>query len=257
MRPAALLRLCVLFLFSLTAMAQADGFGSFKRDDLSAPKTAGKIKDPTGASPASPVYGFRLPAGYCNAKPYEPGGKESDCFYGSARSQMVESGKKQPGEAWYGWYVYFPKDFPYGGKQTKGHYEFAYWHNKQCPHLSFANDAGAGDMLYLQSNKALGNYDCEPVSKQPIISFKRLLGKWTRFETHVIWSSGSNGLVEVYVDGKLAVTRKGPNLVKGFEGTNYFKFGAYLCCTGDAAQIREASVYFSGVKRASDREGLN
>lgn len=248
--------LAVLLLFTGT-VAEADGFGSFKRDEMSAPKTAGKVKDPTGASPASPVFGFRIPAGYCNPKPYEPGGKESDCLYGSARSQMVEGSKKQPKEAWYGWYVYFPADFPYGPRQTKGHYEFAYWHNKQCPHLTFSNDAGSGGMLNLEHNRALGNYECEPVYKVPVVSFKKLLGKWTKFETHVRWSSGKDGLVEIYVDGELAVTKNGPTLVKGFENTNYFKFGTYICCTGDAARIRENSVYFSGVKRASSRDGLN
>lgn len=244
----------VALAFAIPVAAQ--DFGSFKRDELSAPGTAAKVKDPTGSAPAKPVYGFTLPAGYCNPKPYDPGGAESDCTFRSSRSQMFETKKSQPAEAWYGVHVYFPKSFPIGGAQTRGHYEFFYWHNRQCPHLTFASDAGGSDQLYLQGNRALGNFDCEPTAKRPIISMKKLLGRWTKFETFVRWSSGSDGRVEVYVDGKLVLAEDGPTLVAGYETVNYFKFGVYLCCTKDVGLIKEGSVYYAGVSRAKTRDGL-
>lgn len=114
--------------FPLAAMAEGTGkFGSFVKDDLSAPGTVKKIADPTGSAPTSEVYWFSLPAGYCNSKKYDAGSTDSDCTWNSSRSQMRQTAKSQPKESWYGWYTYFPKDFAYGSRQTKGHYEFAYW----------------------------------------------------------------------------------------------------------------------------------
>lgn len=238
----------------LPAMAEARDFGGFRKDELSAPKSVGKVKDPTGNAPTGSVIAFSIPPGYCNPKPYEPGGKESDCTYNSTRAQMVEGGKSQPKEAWYGWWVYFPKDFRYGSRQVKGHYEFAYWHNHQCPHLTFFSENS--DTLYLGTNRALGNYECEPDQRLPVVRFSELLGRWTQFEVHVIWSSGAAGRAEVYVNGDLRTSLSGATLTKGLENINYFKYGIYLCCTADAATIRGTQLMFTGVKRADSREGL-
>ena len=118
-------------------------------DDLSAPKSVATVKDPTGGAPTAKVYSFKIPPAYCNDKPYDKGSKDSDCTWKSTRSQIRENvfatkknGTAQPKQSWYGWYVFFPADFVYGSRQTKGNYEFAYWHNHQCPHLTFQNSAG-------------------------------------------------------------------------------------------------------------------
>lgn len=247
-------RLTLLAALLLPSLGAARDFGSFRKDDLSAPQSVAKIKDPTGAAPTANVTAFTIPPGYCNPKPYEPGGTESDCTYNSTRAQMVEGARSQPKEAWYGWWVYFPADFRFGSRQVKGHYEFAYWHNKQCPHLTFFSQGS--DMLYLGTNRALGNYDCAPGKPLAVARFSELLGRWTQFEVHVVWSSGAAGRAEVYLNGDLRTTLSGPTLTKGLENTNYFKYGIYLCCTADAAQIRGTSLLFAGVKRASSREGL-
>jgi Polysaccharide lyase len=238
-------------------------FDPFVVDDLSAPKTARLIKDPTGSSPTPEVYSFSIPSGYCNPKRYDPSTPDSDCKYNSARSQIRENvfatkkyGKVQPSESWYGWDAYFPKEFPFGASQTRGHYEFAYWHNHQCPHLSFAHDAGTGTDLYLQTNVQTGNYECAPGVKLPVSKFSDLLGKWSRFEVFVKWADNKGGKVEVFLGGKQVLNYDGPNLTKGLEDINYFKFGLYLCCTSDHKQIKATSVLFTNVKRAAKREQL-
>lgn len=244
------------------AIAQ-EGFDPLVVDDLSAPKTVKKIKDPTGKAPSKTVYSFKLPQGYCNPKRYDPSSDDSDCKWKSTRSQYRENvfatkknGTAQPKESWYGFHVFFPEDFPYGFKQTKGHYEFAYWHNHQCPHMTFSNLAGQEDVLQLEFNRALGNYECEPRTKLPVAKFKDLVGKWSKFEVFVRWANDANGQATIYLNGSQVQDYKGPTLVVGLEKINYFKFGIYLCCTQDVKQIREANVLFANVSRAPAREGL-
>ena len=248
----------LLFLFlPFAAMADETGkFGSFVKDDLSAPGTVNRIADPTGSAPTSKVYSFSIPNGYCNPKLYDAATKESDCTWNSSRSQMRQSSKSQPKEAWYGWYTYFPANFAYGSRQTKGHYEFAYWHNHQCPHLSFTGGQNA-ENLYIETNKALGNYECEPRDLIKVANFKELLGRWVRFEVFVRWSNDSTGRVIVYLDGKKRAELKGATLTKGLESINYFKFGVYLCCTKDYRKIKGTSILFSGLREAMTREGLS
>jgi hypothetical protein len=256
--------LATLISWIAPAIAQdRTGFDPLVVDDLSAPKSVRKMRDPTGSAPAPTVYAFTIPAGYCNPKKYDASQPDSDCTWKSTRSQYRENvfatkknGNAQPREGWYGWQVYFPADFPYGAHQTKGHYEFAYWHNHQCPHLTFSNSAGQDSILYLETNKALGNYECEPGARLPVADFKNLVGKWSKFEVYVKWANDASGKAIVYLDGKQAQTYTGPTLVAGFEKTNYFKFGIYLCCTDDVKRIKEASVYYSNVRRAATREGL-
>ncbi len=256
--------LAALLLMPQAAQAQDIGnFDPFVTDDHSAPKSVATVKDPTGGAPTARVYSFKIPPAYCNKKPYDKGSTDSDCTWKSTRSQIRENvfatkknGTAQPKQSWYGWHVYFPADFVYGWKQTKGNYEFAYWHNHQCPHLTFQNSAGRDNSLYLQTNRALGNYECAPGANVKVADFKDLVGKWTRFEVFVNWASDDTGKAQVYLDGKLAVDFSGPTLTKGYEKINYFKFGIYLCCTEDVAQIKGTNLYFAGVKRAPTREGL-
>jgi hypothetical protein len=257
--------LAVSILFSAQAIRAQDigSFDPFVVDEHSAPKSVATVKDPTSQAPTTRVYSFKIPAGYCNDKPYDKSSKDSDCTWKSTRSQIRENvfatkryGTAQPKQSWYGWYVYLPASFAYGVKQTKGNYEFTYWHNHQCPHLTFTSRGAGDDYLYLNTNSAIGNYDCAPGSKIKIADFKDLVGKWTRFEVFVNWANDDTGRAQVYLDGELAAELSRPTLTAGYEKINYFKFGIYLCCTDNVANIKGTSLYFAGVKRAKTREGL-
>jgi hypothetical protein len=253
-----------VFACSAPAFAGADkGFDPFVKDDLSPPGSAKTIADPTGSAPTKKVQSFSLPAGYCNPKPYDKGSKDSDCTYNSSRSQFRENvfatkrnKNGQPPEAWYGWSVYFPQDFPYGYSQTRGHYEFVYWHNHKCPHLSFAGFPGSDNGLYLQTNKAVGGFDCAPLQKLRVADFKELVGKWTRFEVQVKWANDDSGRATVFMNGMHVLDYKGATLTEGLGSINYFKYGIYICCTSDVKKIKQATVLYSGIKRAATREEL-
>lgn len=249
----------VLCAAGLPSGGASKDFGSFQTHDLSAPKSVKKVRNKSSSGPQQSIWQFNLPTGYCNPKRYQPGTDDSDCKYRSSRSSRVEKGgskNTQPEEAWYGWWVYFPADFPIGRRQTRGHYEFAYWHNRYCPHLTFASDAGTGNDLYLQTNARIGGYDCKPTLKKKVASFSELLGKWTRFEVRVIWSEGNDGLAEVYLNGKLRARHSGRTLTMDVGRSNYFVYGVYLCCTQNVAAIKNATVVFGDVRRAASRDDL-
>ncbi len=257
--------LAALVLLQIVVPAHSQDTGDFDplvTVDLSAPNSVKIIPDPTGSAPTDKVYSFTIPEGYCSNKRYGSGA-DSDCTWKSTRSSIRENvsatkknGSVQPKQAWYGWSVYFPEDFKYGQKQTRGHYEFAYWHNGQCPHLTFFNLAGLNDTVYLGTNKAEGNYECTPGSRLKVADFKNLVGKWNRFEVFVKWANDDDGEAKVYLDGKFVLHYKGPTLTAGYENKNYFVFGIYLCCTNDVASIKGTNALFAAVKRADTREGL-
>jgi hypothetical protein len=237
-------------------------FDPFEVEPFSPPDGVTYIDDPTSQAPTEKVFSFNLPSGYCSDEKYGDG-TSSDCTFNSSRSQMVEevartkeNGTKQPAEAWYGFSVYFPTDFPYGTKQTKGHYDLAYWHNDKCPHLTFQNFAGNSDILSLGTNTATGGYDCRPGPQLKVANFADLVGKWNRFEIYVKWSEGDNGEAKVYLNGEYAVQYKGPTLTAGLGQKNYFKFGVYLCCTEDVKKIVGTNVLYAAVKRSETRAGL-
>ncbi len=51
--------------------------------------------------------------------------------------------------------------------------------------------------------------------------------KWTDFVFHVKWSLNSDGLIEVWQDGKKVFTKSGPNSYPGYNTGNYMKVGIY------------------------------
>lgn len=253
--PWSLLPSIMAFVLS-GGIAQADGsgFGSFKKEPINAPGSYSIVTDTAGNAPAAKLHRFSISPGACSDRKYSNG--NSDCAFRSVRSQAYEPASKQPPEAWYAWDMYFPKDFPVGGQQTAGgFYQFAYWHNGECQNLSLVSETANGTTLALQTQTFVGA-DCQPAQRLPIADIKSLRGAWHRIEMRVIWSKGSDGLVELWLNGKLRQTLKGRNITAGAPSKNYFKFGIYLCCTRGTELIAPATMYFTTPVRAKTRAGL-
>lgn len=244
-----------------TALAQAgDAFPKFKEEPINAKGSYQLIPDPTGSAPTAKVDSFTIMPGPCNAKSKYHDNINSDCTFNSVRSQLYQPkpDQTQPKEAWYRWSMYLPPDFPIYPRQSSGLYSFAYWHNQDCPHLAIVNDPGSSTKLRLQTNIVPkdGSYDCYPSAKLEFADLKDLVGKWHRFEAHVKWSTGDDGLAEIFLDGKQAVVLNGPTLSKEHPKPNYFKYGIYLCCTPGTEFIKPATVLFTDVARAKTQEQI-
>jgi hypothetical protein len=245
----------VLATMSLPGVAQdLGGFGKFQKEPINAPGSYAVVTDPTGSSPVKKVHSFRVFPGECSDKKYSNG--NSDCSFKSVRSQAYETNKKQPTDAWYSWYQYLPGDFPLGSAQKAGGtYSFAYWHNGECPNIDIGVAENSAN-LFMQTNVFGGPGNCTPDQRINLGSMAGLRGSWHRFEVHVKWSAGADGIVETYIDGNKVGKLAGRNITKGAPQKNYFKFGIYLHGTRGTEKIVPATAFFTGLARAGSRDAL-
>lgn len=256
MKPRGLSYAIIIAFVLLGGIAQAGGsdFASFKKEPINAPGSYKVVTDPTGNAPAAKIHRFTITPGACSDRKYTNG--NSDCTSKSVRSQAYETASKQPPQAWYAWDMYFSKDFPLGSQQpAAGFYQFANWHNGECPNLSLVSETAIGTTLDLQTNTFIGG-DCRPAQRLPIADIKSMRGGWHHVEMHVVWSKGPDGLAEIWLDGKLRQRLTGRNITAGAPSKNYFKFGIYLCCTRGTELIAPATMYFTTPVRSTSRDGL-
>ena len=217
-------------------------------------KLYSKIQDPIYGK----VHSFQFESECGNLERNSQSAKEtkgtwfgSDCEQNrSVRSEISEKGRQQPKEAWYRWNVYLPNDFPIqpGGKLTLGQF-----HNGECPHVSLISPGGSRDygMMYFETLKTGGQWNCETTQRIPFYSIQRLRGKWTEFVMFARWSNKSDGLFQIYIDGEQVLDYKGRTLTKGKENSNYVKVGIYQCCNGDNPRL-PASALFTTPERSTE-----
>lgn len=252
MRLRFLVAVAALLLAS-TGFGQAkDAFEKFKVEPLGAKGSYQRIPDPTGDAQSPMVESFTILPGKC---------KGTDCQQKSVRSQVYEPKpfQKQPKEAWYGWSMYLPADFPAGSAQAAtGLYSLAYWHNGDCPHVGFVSDTGFGTKLRLQTMTVPkdGSNDCHPDTMIEFADLDDLRGEWHRFEVHIKWSTGDDGMVDVFLDGEEVVSFSGRTVSLEKPTPNYFKYGVYLCCTKGNGLVAPATILYKDIARADTREGL-
>lgn len=237
------------------------GKGAMRADLNNQPKSYKYISDPTGSAFSKKVHRFRIGPG-CNTQTTGDEGY-NDCMQQSVRSQITEQVERngkftvQPKQRWYGWDMYIPADFPLApALGSGGYYTFVEWHNGQCPHISLRNSAEYGTQLYLETARVIGQWDCAPEKRIPIIDLKQLVNGWHRFEAFADWQRGPAGKFVLYVDGQEVLNYQGDTLTEGQEAKNYFMFGVYLCCTTDAQKVRPGELYFANVWRGKTREDL-
>ncbi|WP_170756230.1 heparin lyase I family protein [Ruegeria lacuscaerulensis] len=207
---------------------------------------------------------FRIYGGDCVVPNY--GGQSvGDCTYKSVRSQLMERGWnkpsiKQPESAWYGFDFLMPQDFPIGGAQTKGLYNYVQWKGNNCPHVALVSNQKSTQLAF-QLMRTTGTNDCEPLVKKGLLNLNTVKGRWTRIEVFARWSKGNEGRLEFYVDGERVGTHSGPTLTampaqSGASIKNHFDFGPYLCCTSGLQNIRPGTLYYANVSRAATRDAL-
>jgi hypothetical protein len=234
--------------------SQERGFGNMYVDGNTPPKSTAVISDPTGSAPTGKVRVFKIEPVCADVK-YDDG-SSSDCKYNSSRSERSQENKSQPRERWYGWYFYLPDDFPLGKAQkAAGQYTIGQWHDGQCPHAALVNSPSEDTILYVQTMFAKGNYECDRDKRLPVADMRSLVGKWNRIEIFSRWDVADGAFV-VFLNGNKVVDFKGRTLTKGYENENYFKYGIYHCCTKGVELISPYEMYYSHVRSAKTREGL-
>lgn len=176
-------------------------------------------------NPTSPLKPFSLANGqYCCAysitTPMAPDGKGLSIKYDLRSTDAIVSSSKraefqlksdlpQESEAWYGWADWYEKYDPDQGAESIWQYHD---NDGTTPPLSI--QVQNGRFRVMQSFTS-GNI---PYDLGPIVT-----GQWVYFVMHVKWTTGTTGLIDVWRDGKLTVTKR--NIRTNAAGGNYLKIG--------------------------------
>ncbi len=130
-------------------------------------------------------------------------------------------------ERWYGARIYVPKDWVSGS--DSGGDTVMQWHGRISKEkLEKASPPLAISILHDRwvVHQSSGTMDNIKRDTQTLDATAEK-GRWVAWVIHVRWSSGNDGLVEIWKDGKQVFTAKGPNTFLTKPVTPYFKTGLY------------------------------
>lgn len=221
------------------------GLGPFQRSLNDTAHGYAVVADPTGAASTARVERFEVRPGDCG----ETAGF-SDCASDRERSELaqVPGSRIRPGtEAWYGWYLYLPADFPnvFPTKtvlgqfhQTRSHPLFMFLHTPEG--------------LVLDNRVARGQPDV-------LIREAALRERWHSINVHARWSRGDDGFFRVYVGDELRAEHRGATVTAN---EVYLKYGVYRSFVSryrtrfGADAVPAQSAYFADVRAGPTRAAL-
>ena len=226
-------------------------FGDFKRSLNNTHYGYGLIEDPTHKGPSSKVEVFEVRSGDCGFHE-----TWNDCLTDRERSELTQVLKDTVAgdEYWYGWSIYFPKDFinlsP--AKVSLGQF------HQQASHPAWMFQH-TREGYYLVNQLEQGrNHGFE------LIQESQLRGQWHQIEIQVLWQTSQLGQFNVWVNGQQKVNYVGPTMDAK---QVYFKYGLYRAflsrylsqrkiAKASKISVPTQSVYFSNVKRGLVRKDL-
>ena len=134
---------------------------------------------------------------------------------------------------WYGFSIFLPNDYIVDNvweivAQWHGVPDFDIGENWRYPILALKTEGGVWRVRNIwdaSSNTfSSGEESYDGVKRWTLGNYET--GKWVDWVFHIKWSYLSDGILEVWKDGKLVITRNGPNCYNDELGP-YFKMGMY------------------------------
>jgi len=134
-------------------------------------------------------------------------------------------------EYWYGFSIYIPSDWREDIKDEV----VAQWNATRDRHLGESARRSPPLAIRIKRNKwfITCRWDSRALTPPGNTAPKRTLwrgeyrrGAWTDWVVHARWSYGADGLLEIWQNGRLIVTRRGPNTYNDVAGLR-FKIGIY------------------------------
>lgn len=242
---------------------------TFRHDTTENIKTAGAyqvVLDPVTGEGL--VEKFTVGAGDC-------ANSRLDCSKSSSgRYQMEQTPRGQPNESWYSYEFYLPEDFKYGTEIPNIPllvlFNFKQDPHQHCPLLQFSHRSATPgwaetDFMVIPKrdtghvNDGSG-LDCDspiPDGAMRPAKISDSLGKWTRVEWYIKWTTDRDGIIDTYVNGKHTNRYMGPTCKKTCKGI-YRKYGMrYANMKGPRnAWEHNFEVFFKNVGQATKRELL-
>ena len=225
-------------------------FKTFKRSLNDKSYGYSVVEDPTGSAPTKRIEVFEVRYGDC------AGDKTwSDCEEDRERSELSEKNNRAlPGsEYWYGWNIYFPKDYIniYPTKIALGQFHQPDSH----PLWMFQNQTFTSSGGYYLDDGVPGFTR----KFYKLINEENLRGKWHQIEVHAKWEKDKSGIFQVWVNGELKVDFTGRTMTAK---KVYFKYGVYRFFMSrykkqfKTTEVSSQTVYYSNVKKAYKRKDL-
>jgi hypothetical protein len=234
----------VLVLVVASATARAEEFSPFRRSLSDQPHGVTTVPGSRRGS----VQRFEVRPGDCTSH---------DCYRDRERSELGEedASSRVGDEYWYEFSFYLPKDFPniYPAKTALGQF-----HQKgvTSPPVLFQYGIPQGSntsSYYLDLNQTkIGHF--------PLISERSLRERWQNIRVHARWSMAADGLIRVYVNGRLAADVVGPNTT--YANPIYFKYGVYRSFLSryksayGSSEVPAQSALFRSVRKSKTMRGL-
>lgn len=173
----------------------------------------------------------------------------NDCDWHSERTELGTDGADRNGDnSWYAWSVYHQNYKWLGGSVSPIHGQFKSINVGH--HYAFFNmEEGRGMVLNFMAHDGWGN-------GKIIIPQNRLNNRWNDIRVHAKWSTGADGVFQVWVNGKLKVNRKGPNMKDN--DPIMFRFGIYAPQVNRAGSNRPTQVvYYDELMRGGSCQSVS
>ena len=192
---------------------------------------------------------FKLHTGDC-------GGADCDPENGSSRSEILFDADNSTGDdMWYAWSIYHKNYKFLNGGVSPLHGQFK-------PSVGTAKDPFANNgAFYILVNPSPGGMklqvsEGEGDRPEVWIPASQLSNKWHDILVHAKWSTGKNGLFQVWVDGKQKLVRKGRNMYAN-RSPKWFRFGMYRPQIYRATNKPIQIVYYDELVRGSSCEDVS
>jgi len=167
--------------------------------------------------------------------------KDDPHVAGSKRAELKLGEVPANSEQWYAFSVFLPSSY----KQDPSGEIIAQWHDLpdrdlgevwKSPALTLVTQNGRFYLNRIWDSKPVTQKN--PEGRETIDLGPYQTGKWTDLVFHIKWSYTSDGLLELWQDGNLIVSKTGPNYYNDQRGP-YLKIGIYK---GDWKRQPEKSV---------------
>ncbi len=175
-----------------------------------------------------------------------------DCKYHLAkwgeRTELTAGATDRPGnDVWYAWSVYH-KNFRFVNGIAATHGQFKTVGGRAHQYAMFRMDANRGMVIAFDAFEGWS-------SSKVVIPKSRISNKWNDIRIHAKWSTGADGIFQVWVNGKLKVDRRGRNAINN--EAILFRFGIYKSDTNRASNNHTQVVYYDEVMRGKSCKSVS
>tara|TARA_Y100000310_G_scaffold216592_1_gene217638 strand:+ start:1534 stop:3342 length:1809 start_codon:yes stop_codon:yes gene_type:complete len=179
----------------------------------------------------------------------------TDCGWHSERTELGADGKSRPGDdRWYAWSIYHQNYKWLSGGVAPFHGQF------KTMGENMPGRSGHQYVIFSMEDERgmVANFDAfDGWGKGTVIIPKNQINnKWNDIRVHAKWSTGADGIFQIWVNGVLKVNRKGRNMIDADPVA--FRFGIYAPQINRAGDGRPTQVvYYDELMRGGSCQSVS